>query len=88
MTPERHAEISSKGGKRAHELGRAHRFTWAEACRAGRRGGETISQDREHMAQIGRNGGKIRGANAAKKAEARRAANDASPDTAEDSPID
>lgn len=68
MSPEKRAEISSKGGKRAHELGTAHQFTWAEACRAGRLGGEAIARDREHMAYIGLLGGRKRGENAAKRA--------------------
>jgi general stress protein YciG len=72
MTPERRAEISSKGGKRAHELGTGHQFTWAEACRAGRLGGEKISQDREHMAKIGRKGGMVNGDRRAEEAQNRR----------------
>lgn len=31
MTPERRAEIAGMGGKAAHALGRAHRFTSAQA---------------------------------------------------------
>jgi uncharacterized protein len=57
MTPERVKEIASMGGKRAHELGTAHEFTSEEAAEAGRKGGATISQDREHMRAIGRKGG-------------------------------
>ena len=32
-----------------------------EAREAGRKGGEAVSQDREHMAAIGRKGGEARG---------------------------
>jgi uncharacterized protein len=39
MDPERQREISSIGGKRAHEVGRAHEFTVEEARIAGRKGG-------------------------------------------------
>jgi len=39
MTAEKRSEIASKGGKRAHELGRAHKFTSEEASKAGKKGG-------------------------------------------------
>lgn len=58
MDKEKHREIASKGGKAAHELGRAHQFTSEEAREAGKKGGKTVSQDREHMAAIGRKGGR------------------------------
>jgi general stress protein YciG len=58
MNDEKQREIASKGGKAAHEKGTAHEFSSAEARKAGRKGGEVVSQDREHMSQIGRKGGK------------------------------
>jgi general stress protein YciG len=61
MAPEKQREIASKGGKAAHAQGRAHEFSADEARTAGRKGGEAVSQNREHMAQIGREGGKARG---------------------------
>ena len=64
MDPNRQKEISSKGGKAAHEKGTAHEFTSDEARNAGRKGGIAISQNREHMARIGREGGKARGRHA------------------------
>jgi general stress protein YciG len=67
MSPEKRAAISSKGGKRAHEVGHAHEFTPTEARRAGRRGGEAVARDREHMAYIGLLGGRKRGENAVRK---------------------
>ena len=39
QTPERRREIASMGGKRAHQLGKAHRWTPEEARAAGRLGG-------------------------------------------------
>lgn len=39
LTPERRAEIASTGGKRAQEMGVAHRWTPDEARKAGRLGG-------------------------------------------------
>src|SRR5579883_592499 len=57
MDAEKLREIASKGGKAAHEKGTAHEFDSEEAREAGRKGGETVSQDREHMAEIGRKGG-------------------------------
>jgi general stress protein YciG len=58
MDEDKQREIASKGGKAAHQKGTAHEFTPEEAREAGRKGGETTSQDREHMSEIGREGGK------------------------------
>ncbi|AFZ07768.1 Stress-induced protein, KGG, repeat-containing protein [Oscillatoria nigro-viridis PCC 7112] len=58
MDEDKQREIASQGGKAAHEQGTAHEFTSEEAKEAGRKGGETVSQDREHMSEIGREGGK------------------------------
>ena len=60
MSPERRRAICAKGGRSAHEQGRAHEFSTKEAREAGRRGGEAVSKDREHMAAIGRLGGAAR----------------------------
>lgn len=57
MDTAKQREIASKGGKAAHEKGTAHEFTPEEAREAGRKGGEAVSQNREHMAAIGRKGG-------------------------------
>lgn len=57
LSIEKRREIASKGGKAAHALGVAHEFTVEEAREAGRKGGRIISQDRLHMAAIGRKGG-------------------------------
>jgi len=61
MDPEKQREIARKGGRAAHARGSAHRFTTEEAKVAGRKGGERVSQNREHMATIGRIGGHTRG---------------------------
>ena len=63
MNKERQKEIASKGGRAAHEKGTAHEFTSDEARQAGRKGGESVSRNREHMAAIGRKGGESRSAN-------------------------
>lgn len=68
MDPEKRREISSKGGKASHVQGRAHEFTSDEARTAGRKGGEISSRNRQHMAEIGRIGGKVRGKRGAAKA--------------------
>jgi general stress protein YciG len=60
IDPDKLRAISSKGGKTAHEQGRAHEFSSDEAREAGRQGGLVASRDREHMAEIGRKGGKSR----------------------------
>ncbi|HYE38180.1 KGG domain-containing protein [Methylocaldum sp.] len=39
MDPEKQRQIASKGGKSAHALGLAHRFTSEEARAAGKKGG-------------------------------------------------
>jgi len=57
MDEEKQRAIASQGGKAAHDKGTAHEFTSTEAQRAGRKGGEVVSEDREHMAEIGRKGG-------------------------------
>jgi uncharacterized protein len=57
MDPQRQREIASAGGRAAHALGVAHEFTSEEARAAGRKGGEAVSRDREHMRQIGKKGG-------------------------------
>jgi general stress protein YciG len=61
MDPETRKAIASKGGKASHESGNAHEFTAEEAREAGAKGGSTVAKDREHMAEIGRRGGQVRG---------------------------
>ena len=63
MDPAKQREIASKGGRAAHAKGTAHEFTSDEARVAGRKGGEVVSRNREHMSEIGRRGGERRGAN-------------------------
>lgn len=58
MDPNKQREIASKGGRAAHEKGTAHQFTSEEARAAGRKGGEKVSQNREHMSSIGSRGGR------------------------------
>src|SRR3954468_20152818 len=58
MDAEKQREIARKGGKAAHQKGTAHEFTADEARAAGRKGGQQVSANREHMSRIGRIGGK------------------------------
>jgi uncharacterized protein len=58
MDTEKQREIARKGGRAAHEKKTAHQFTPDEAREAGRKGGQRVSQNRAHMAEIGRMGGK------------------------------
>lgn len=67
MDREKQREIARKGGKAAHEKGTAHEFTPDEARAAGRKGGEAVSRDRRHMAEIGREGGQARGLRVAQR---------------------
>jgi general stress protein YciG len=73
MNLSRQREIASKGGKAAHAQGRAHEFTSDEARSAGRKGGEMVSRNRDHMAAIGRAGGQARGRNRAAQIARQRA---------------
>src|ERR1043165_6685572 len=58
MDTHRQREIARKGGRAAHEKGKAHEFTPDEARAAGRKGGEKVSVNRKHMSEIGRRGGR------------------------------
>lgn len=81
-------EIASKGGKAAHAKGTAHEFTPEEAREAGRKGGEAVSRDRAHMAEIGRAGGKNSHKNRKSKAEKEAGAEtEASQETKEESNV-
>jgi uncharacterized protein len=57
MDREKQREIARRGGRAAHQKGTAHEFTADEARSAGRKGGVSVSRDREHMSRIGRAGG-------------------------------
>ena len=57
MSDQRQRAIAAEGGRAAHQQGTAHEFSSSEAREAGQKGGETVSRDRSHMAQIGRRGG-------------------------------
>jgi len=57
MSEAKQREIAREGGRAAHEQGTAHEFSSAEAREAGQKGGERVSRDRSHMAEIGRRGG-------------------------------
>ena len=67
MDPAKQREIASKGGKAAHQKGTAHEFSPDEARVAGKKGGDAVSRDRDHMARIGREGGQARAANRARQ---------------------
>ena len=60
MDENQQREIASKGGQAAHQKGTAHEFDSEEARRAGQKGGEAVSRNQAHMADIGRKGGESR----------------------------
>jgi general stress protein YciG len=60
VDPDLRREIARMGGRAAHARGTAHEFTSEEARAAGRKGGEAVARDREHMREIGRRGGVAR----------------------------
>jgi len=59
MDSARQRAIASKGGKAAHQQGVAHQWSPEEARAAGRKGGESVSRNKNHMAEIGRKGGEV-----------------------------
>jgi general stress protein YciG len=73
MDEERRREVARMGGRAAHQKGTAHEFSSEEAREAGRKGGRAVSQNREHMSAIGREGGESR---AASQTRRRSGAND------------
>lgn len=60
LDPEKQREIARLGGRAAHAQGKAHEFTSEEAKAAGRKGGEIVSSDKDHMREIGRMGGRAK----------------------------
>jgi hypothetical protein len=56
MDPERQRQISSQGGKAAHQKGTAHEFDSEEAREAGRKGG-MVSGGRRRAKESGEGGG-------------------------------
>jgi general stress protein YciG len=82
MDPEKQREIARKGGRAAHEKGTAHEFTPDEARAAGRKGGERVSANRDHMSRIGRLGGKH---SAGRRQTAREGDNGSAPGTEDSS---
>lgn len=67
MDEERRREVARMGGRAAHQKGTAHEFSSEEAREAGRKGGRAVSQNREHMSAIGREGGESRAASHARR---------------------
>lgn len=61
MDREKQKQIASAGGRAAHQQGVAHEWSRDEARAAGRKGGHAVSQNRNHMAEIGRKGGQNSG---------------------------
>lgn len=87
MNSQKQREIARKGGRAAHEKGTAHEFTADEARNAGRKGGERVSADRRHMAEIGRLGGRrSAGRRAARASGEQEAASHAAAPGAESAP--
>jgi len=67
MSPERQRAIASEGGRAAHRQGVAHEWSSEEARQAGRKGGQIVSRNREHMSEIGRKGGQRSGSKRSKQ---------------------
>lgn len=71
MDEERRREVARMGGRAAHQKGTAHEFSPEEAREAGRKGGRAVSQNRDHMSAIGREGGESRAASFARAGDRR-----------------
>lgn len=71
MDPGKQKEIASEGGRAAHRQGVAHEWSSDEAREAGRKGGQIVSRNREHMSEIGRRGGQSSGTRRSQKRENR-----------------
>jgi general stress protein YciG len=67
MDPEKQRSIASEGGRAAHRQGVAHEWSSEEAREAGRKGGQIVSRNREHMSEIGRRGGQSSGSRRSQK---------------------
>lgn len=65
MDPERQRQISSQGGKAAHQKGTAHEFDSEEAREAGRKGGMVSGGRRRAREQGGEGSGEQSGESAA-----------------------
>ena len=81
MDPERQRQISSQGGKAAHQKGTAHEFDSNEAREAGRKGGMVSGGRRRarEQAQQGRREPEREGSERESEAEATDTSSDASP---------
>jgi general stress protein YciG len=95
MDAAKQREIASKGGKAAHESGRAHEFTSEEARVAGRKGGEAAHESgraheftSEEARAAGRKGGEASHANRAMRAAALKAAKEREDAERGTSPLD
>lgn len=69
MDPEKQKVIASEGGRAAHRQGVAHEWSSEEARAAGRKGGQMVSRNREHMSEIGRRGGQSSGSRRSQRNE-------------------
>ena len=67
MDPQKQKQIASEGGRAAHRQGVAHEWSSDEAREAGRKGGQIVSRNREHMSEIGRRGGQSSGSRRGQK---------------------
>lgn len=67
MDPQKQKQIASEGGRAAHRQGVAHEWSSEEARAAGRKGGQIVSRNREHMSEIGRRGGQSSGSRRSQK---------------------
>jgi general stress protein YciG len=78
MDPDLQRQIASRGGKSAHAQGKAHEFTPDEAQAAGKLGGKKVSEDVDHMRELGRKGGLARRKKLAEKAQSVESGSDGS----------
>jgi general stress protein YciG len=58
LSPEGRRAMASMGGKAAHAMGTARKWDAEQAREAGRKGGLKVSQNCDHMHDIGSRGGR------------------------------
>ena len=60
LSPEERKRVAAMGGKTSHGKGTAHKFTVEENIQGGKKGGAFWRDDRGHLAEIGRKGGRAK----------------------------
>ncbi len=60
LSPDQRKKVAVQGGKTAQARGLAHKFTKEDNARGGKKGGAHWRDDRDHLSEIGRKGGRAK----------------------------